>query len=245
MSQFRRTSLTLAFAALVVSGCATTQQAAINDNTYCPFMGAALCAKLTPTETPGRLSGAAVSGGGTPLAALRYVNSSASWTQYKSVMIQPVTFWGEDDEKLSAKDQLTLTNYFYQSLEKQLATKFQIATEPAPGVMRIQVALEDATTATPVLRSISMVIPQARALATLKYLATGKYPFVGSAQAEAKITDSETGQVLAAAVDRRVGGGALGTAAQWQLGDAENAINAWSSQMTERLASFTSGKPAP
>src|SRR5438876_453363 len=78
--------------------------------------------------------------------------------------------------------------------------------------------------ATPVLRTVSMVIPQARALATLKYAATGTYAFVGSAQAEGKVVDSVTGQVLAAGVDKRVGGGSITTAAQWQLGDAENAM---------------------
>ena len=107
--------------------------------------------------------------------------------------------------------------------------------------MTIQVALEDATTATPVLRSISMLIPQARALATLKYLATGTYAFVGSAQAEAKVIDSVSGQVLWAGVSKRVGGGSLKTAAQWEEGDAENAITYWATQMTTTLASWTSG----
>src|SRR5262249_51288674 len=163
----------------------------------------------------------------------------------KSVMVLPVTYWDDDDNSLSVKDQHMLMSFFYQSLEKQLSTKFTLVTEPGPGVMRVHVALDDATSATPVLRSISMVIPQARALATLKFLATGSYPFVGSAQAEAKITDAETGEVLAAGVDKRIGGGALGTAAQWQWGDAENAINAWSQQLSDRLGSWTSGAAEP
>ena len=225
--------------ALLAAGCATTQQTKVTDENYCPFMGNALCAKLVTAEDPSRF------GSGGKVAYLRYVNPNAKWTTYKSVMLQPVTFWAGDDDKLSTKDQHQLTNYFYQALEKQLGPRFQMVGEPGPGVLRLQVALEDATTATPVLRSISMVIPQARALATLKFLATGSYPFVGSAQAEAKITDSETGEVLAAAVDRRIGGGALGTAAQWQLGDAENAINAWAQQAADRLGAWTSGTATP
>jgi len=221
----------------LAAACATTQQTKIADTTYCPFMGDALCAKLTVTETPGRLDVAS----GPPLANLRYVDSSAAWKQYTKVMIHPVMFWAGDDVKVSPKDQTQLANYFYASLEKQLATKYQIATEPGPGVMTLTVAIEDASSATPVLRTISMLVPQARALATLKYVATGTYPFVGSAQAEAKVTDSLTGQVLAAGVDRRVGGGSLATAAQWQLGDAENAIDAWSAQIATRLSSYTSG----
>jgi hypothetical protein len=43
-----------------------------------------------------------------------------------------------------------------------------------------------------------------------------------------KATDAVTGQVLGAGVDRRVGGGSIQTAAQWQWGDAENVIKTWS-----------------
>ena len=107
--------------------------------------------------------------------------------------------------------------------------------------MTIAVAIDDATTATPVLRSVSLIEPHVRAVATLKYLATGSFPFVGSAQAEAKITDSVTGQVLAAAVSKRIGGGSMKAADQWDLGDAENAITYWAQMTTNRLSSWTSG----
>jgi hypothetical protein len=234
-------SLALAFAA---AGCATTQQVKVGDAaSYCPFLGASLCAKLTPTETPGRLSGAALAGSGEAVAGLRYVDPGARWSQYQKVLIAPVTFWGGDDTKVSPKDQHQLSDYFYQAIEQALSKKFQVVQEPDPGVITIQVALVDVTTATPILRTISMVVPQARALNTLKYLATGSYGFVGSAEAEMKAMDSVTHQVLVAAVDKRVGGGSLGTAAQWQWGDAENAMNAWAQQLATRLTTWTAGTP--
>ena len=225
--------------AAIMAACSTTQQAAVSDKstTYCPFLGSALCAKLTANEIPGRFSGEAA----IPLAGLRWVNPNAQWTQYTKIMIAPGTFWAGDNSSVSAADQQALTNYFYNALNTALAKKFQIVDQPGPGVMEIQVAIDDVETATPVLRSVSMVVPQARALATLKYLATGTYAFVGGAQAEAKVTDSLTGQVLVAAVDKRVGGGSLKTAAQWQWGDAENAMDAWSQQAADRLSSWTSG----
>ncbi len=111
--------------------------------------------------------------------------------------------------------------------------------------MRLNVALVDATAATPILRSVSMLVPQARVLATLAYLATGSYPFVGGAQVEAKLTDSRTGRILGELIDRQVGGGSPQAAAQWQWGDAENAINNWSSTYAARVASWTSGTATP
>lgn len=102
-------------------------------------------------------------------------------------------------------------------------------------------ALVDVEAANPGLRSISMIVPQAHMLANLKYLATGSMPFVGAAQAEAKITDSVSGQILALSVDKRIGGGSFTTGFQWQWGDAENAINHWSELAANRLSSWTSG----
>ena len=223
--------------AVAVAGCTTTQQVKVSGtpDTYCPFLGAATCAKLTPNATPGRF------GGGSGLAGLRYINPDAQWTKYSKIMISPVSFWGGDDTKVSQADQVALTNFFTQALYDALSQKFTVVHTPGPGVMQLQVAIDDIGKATPVLRSVSMVIPQARALSTLGYLATGTYAFVGSAQAEAKVTDSVTGQVLAAAVDRRVGGGNIQTAAQWQLGDAENAMKAWSQQTADKLSAWTSG----
>jgi hypothetical protein len=111
--------------------------------------------------------------------------------------------------------------------------------------VQLQVAILDAEAATPGLRSVSMVIPQARLLGTGYYAASGKYPFVGGGQAAFKATDAVTGQVLGAGVDRRVGGGAIQTAAQWQWGDAENAIKAWSQQLADGMYAYTSGARKP
>ena len=86
-----------------------------------------------------------------------------------------------------------------------------------------------------------MIVPQARVLSSLKYLATGTFPFVGAAQAEAKVTDSVSGQVLGLFVDKRVGGGAFTTGFQWQWGDAENAINHWAELAANKLSAWTSG----
>jgi hypothetical protein len=192
----------------------------------CGFLGPA-CTRLTPGEE-GQI-------------ALRYVNPAAKWTQYKKIMIQPVTFWGDDQSKVSPEDQQTLVNYFYQVLHEELSKQFQIVDQPAPDVMKLQVAVTDVEAATPGLRSITMVVPQARLLGTLKRGATGAYPFVGGAQAEFKLTDSTTADILAAGVDRRIGGGAISTAAQWQWGDAENAMREWAKLAAERVSALTRG----
>jgi Protein of unknown function (DUF3313) len=227
---------------LSVSGCATTQQVAVTDSNYCPFLGPSLCSRLSANETPGRFSSAALLGGTEVRAGMAYIDPNAQWAKYDKILLAPVTYWGGDATKVSLADQHELVDFFTQALNQQLATKYKIVREPGPGTMTLQLALIDSESATPVLRTISMLIPQARALATLKYLATGTYAFVGSAEAEIKIMDSQTQEVLAAAVDKRVGGGAISTAAQWQWGDVENVMTAWAKALTARLTEFKSGK---
>ncbi len=218
-------------ALMFLSACAVTQKAKIEQAGLNYGLLGDDCAKLTP--------------GGKDQTSLRYVNPAAQWKNYSKVMIEPVGFYGGEKTKVPADDQKKLVDYFNQQLNVQLAKKFEIVQQPGPGVMKIQVAMTDAESATPGLRSVSMIVPQARLLSSLKYLATDTYPFVGSAQAEAKITDSQTGEVLAEAVDRQIGGGAFKTGFQWKWGDAENAINHWCEMLTERLSSWTSGTANP
>ena len=216
---------------LLLSACATTQKVAINQaDVNCAFL-ANECALLTP--------------GGEGQAGLRYLNPAAQWTRYNKIMINPVTFWSGSSTRVSPADQQTLVNYLSQQLTLQLGQKFEIVQQPGPGVMKLDAALVDMSSATPMLRTFSMMVPQARLLSSLKYLATGSFPFVGGAQVELKITDSVSGDVLGLAVDRRIGGGALTNAFQWRWGDAENAVNHWAEMATNRLYSWTSGAATP
>jgi Protein of unknown function (DUF3313) len=95
--------------------------------------------------------------------------------------------------------------------------------------------LTNASAATPGLRSVSVMIPQLRVINAAQSLATGSYAFVGSAEAEMKATDAVTGQFLAGEIDKQAGGIALSAAAQWQWGDAQNAMNYWSLRIATRL----------
>lgn len=176
--------------------------------------------------------------GGDQKAMLRYVNPNANWSSINKIMIAPVTFWAADDSKVSAADQQALCNYAYTVLVKDIGKNFTLVDQPGPGVIKVSAALTDATTATPGLRSISVIVPQARALSMIKMAATGTYLFVGSAQGALKVNDSTSGQLLAAAVDERVGGASIKNVTVFQWGDAENAMDYWAKLIDERLVSF-------
>jgi hypothetical protein len=174
-------------------------------------------------------------------ALLVYFNPDARWSRYTKVMIEPVTFWGDASSNVSVEDQQKLSSYYYNKLNEDLSQKFQIVDRAGPGVMTLRVALTDPTAATPVLRSVSVVIPQARLLNSVGNLATGSYAFVGSAQSEGEVVDSQTGERLAAAVDKRSGGLSIKNANVWEWGDAENAMDYWAQRTADRLSVFQSG----
>jgi hypothetical protein len=168
-------------------------------------------------------------------AALSYVNQNVQWSKYTKIQLKPVEFWAAANSKVSASDQQMLTAYFYNKLTEDLGKNFTLVDQPGPDVLTLRVALMDATTATPGLRSISVIVPQARVLNGVQSLATGSYAFVGSAEAEMKATDATTDEMLAGAVDQRAGGIGIKGAASFQWGDAENAMDYWAQKITSRI----------
>ena len=177
-------------------------------------------------------------------AAMVYVNSNAQWSQYNKILLQPVEFWDDASTKVSASDQQMLGDYFYNQLKEDLSKNFTLVDQPGPGVLVLRIAIVNATTATPGLRSVSVIVPQARVLNGIQSLATGSYAFVGSAEAEMKATDGATNQFLAGAIDKRAGGMAISQAAQWQWGDAKSAMDYWAQKITSRLLELQRRTPA-
>ena len=95
-----------------LAGCALTQQAAVKESARSSLVD---YAQLTP--------------GGKGQADLRWVAPGARWTQYKAVLINPVTFWGDkDDAHVPAKDQQALCNYLHRLSTNSSARSSRLLT---------------------------------------------------------------------------------------------------------------------
>ena len=212
-----------AVAALVAfAACTTTTQEKVKMTPEIEgFMGDAY-----PLLTPGKEGE----------ADLRYVAPDINWKQYNGTVLEPVQFWAGSDSKVSPEAQQMLATYFYNALKMNLGkVGVNLVDLPGPGIMRAQIAFTDVTKATPVLRTVSVIVPQARLINQAQQLVTGSYGFSGSAEVAIKVTDSRTGQLLAAAVDRRGGGGSIEQAAVWQWGDVQAAIDVWTQRFADRM----------
>jgi hypothetical protein len=217
--------------ALLVSGCSTTVESA-PQAAKALESGGPLPSSVTGFLGPDASKLAPGPEGG---AALVWINPNAQWSSYAKIQLVPVEFWAAADSKVSTADQAVLTEYFYNSLKTNLSKSFTLVDQPGPGVMTVRVALMDATTAVPGLRTVSVIVPQARVLNMAQSLATDSYAFVGSAEAEMKVTDSVSGALLVEAVDQRAGGMGLKSAASFEWGDAQNAMDYWAQKIPNRI----------
>lgn len=177
-------------------------------------------------------------------ALLVYFRPGVDWTKYDAIFLEPVTIWGDVKsgflQGVPRDEAQVLADYLDASLRNSLSKDYRLVDKPAPGTLRLRVAITEAEGSTVPLDLVSTVIPQLRALSTVKRIGTGTDAFVGKAGIEGEIQDSMTEQRLAAAVDRHVGTkrvrGALST---WA--DVEGAFDHWSERLRARLASLRSG----
>ncbi len=175
--------------------------------------------------------------GGKGEALLVYHNPKVNWTSYSKMMVEPVTIWlGKDSQLLdvSPEDRQRMANDLWSKLIEVLRKDYEIVHQPGPGTLRIQAAITEAEESSMVLDTVSSVIPQMRVMSEAKYLVTGTAGFVGKASAEAKITDSQTGELLLAGVDRRAGSkNVRGALNSWN--DVEEVHTYWAYQVGYRL----------
>jgi hypothetical protein len=210
-----------------MGACSVTNQAKQSDVQYSGFL--ANYSDLRPTDNPQE-------------ALDRYINPQANWSSYHAIRLEPVSFWAAPNSTVSLQAQQMLTDYAYQKLVEDLTAKgIRLTDVGGSGVLVIRAALTDIKSATPVLRTISVVVPQARLLSAASSLVTGQYAFVGSIQTEGEALDGVTGQREAAWVDKRFGGQSIKNAGGGQWGDAKNAIDLWASLLANRFVALKQG----
>jgi hypothetical protein len=165
-------------------------------------------------------------------ALYRYVNPKADFKQYFLVLIDPVLVYKDALlDKDERENYQKLANNAFVYVTKEMEKDYQIVKAPEPGALRIQMAIIDADSSKPVRNTLSTIVPVGIALSLVKYTATGKQAGVGEITVEMKITDASTGELLGAAVDRRVGGKELSKLwSGWH--NADDALQYWAKRLS-------------
>jgi hypothetical protein len=140
-------------------------------------------------------------------AIYRYVKPGIDIRQYNKIIIDPVMISKDGElDKDQRENYQTLANNAYVYLTESLEKDYTIVKEPETGTLRIQWAIVDADSSKPVRNTLSTIVPIGIGLSVIKLAAVGKQLGVGEITIQMKITDASTGELLGAALDRRVGG---------------------------------------
>ena len=130
---------------------------------------------------------------------------------YKKFMLDPVLIFRGPHSKMegiSQEQAQLMADTFYALIYQEVSKDYEMVDKPGADTLRAQVAMTHLEESWPMLDVVSSIPAPMNFLAAgslLKTVATGKPAFKGEAVIEAKVTDSQTGEVLRAGVDRRVG----------------------------------------
>ena len=165
----------------------------------------------------------------------RYVNPKVNIKQYRNLFIDPVLVQKDGElDKDELLDYQTLANNAYVYLHRELGKDYKVVNNSQPNTLRIQMAIIDADSAKPVRNTLSTIMPIGMALSVVSYGATGKQSGVGEITVEMKITDANTGELVGAALDRRVGGKQLTELwSSWH--NADDALQYWAKKLSFAL----------
>lgn len=178
-------------------------------------------------------------------AKLEFIDPGADWKAYDRIIIDPVTFWRGSDVKanLSPEQRQMLANYMHARMREELENDYRVVETPAKGAMRLTSAFTRLGGRNVTMDTVSTVVPQVRLMSEAKGMFTGKPSFVGEAAIELRVTDSWTGQVLGAAVDRRVGGKTIKGMDTWA--DVRAAMDHWAKVARYRLCNLRAEGDCP
>ncbi len=171
----------------------------------------------------------------------RYVKPNLDLKQYTKVMIEPVLVMKDGElDKDELQNFQNLANNAYVYLTRELEKDYRVVQAPEPGTMRVQMAIIDADNAKPVRNTLSTLMPIGIGISLVRYSATGKQSGVGEITVEMKITDASTGELLGAALDRRVGGKEISKLwSKWH--NADDALQYWAKRLSFALCDMRGG----
>lgn len=202
------TTLTLAMTLTALAGCSSTAQPGRSTSLAENLTGSGFMADIYPQMKDGQ--------GDEALRLYRNPKyaASSSFVHYNKVFIDPVKLYAGPKSKLHdapVTDTTAIVQGFHQQLTEQLSKDYQVVDKAGPDTLQISVALVDAEAADASMKAASYIpiplgLPGAKAAAmqTMTHT-TGAPPFSGQVTIEGKIADAQSGEVIGAEIDRRVG----------------------------------------
>jgi Protein of unknown function (DUF3313) len=216
--RFRISLLLMVAVALLMTGCFSGKQAGSVEQSG--FLGADY--KLLKPGGPNQ-------------ALEQYVNTNVNFASYHKILLEPVTILRPaDDKEAVSEDVQTVANNFYSQLVQELSKQNEMVKEPGPNTIRVQVALTSVKPGSATGQVITSILPIGIVVSLGQHFVGAKPSFSGDVSVEARATDSQSGELLAAGVDRRIADKSL-AAAMHTWDELTEVTEVWSKMFAFRL----------
>lgn len=169
--------------------------------------------------------------------AKRWIGPSLSLANYQKVLIDNVVLYPEPSPgpQVSAETLDKISAYLSEKLKEKVGAVLNLAEEAGPGVMQLQVAVTGVAIKTEGMK-VYEVLPVAAIFGGVKAM-TGRRDRDVHVFLEARMLDSQTGELIGAAMRRVEGEDLKGKKDQLSLADMQPALD----QITDEAASNLSG----
>jgi hypothetical protein len=127
---------------------------------------------------------------------------------YDKVIVDYITFFFKEDAKykgIHPEELIELAQYFNNAYVEALSGAYSFTDKPGPGVLRLRTAITDLVPGKPVSGTMSSIMPPALIASYIKKATTGSHIGMGQLSGEAELIDSQTGEILAQAIDTEMG----------------------------------------
>ncbi len=223
--------------ALTAAGCASTAP-----------QGGATGSAILPPEVRAQLQ----PGEGSYAPDQFYASPAASRGAYDRILLDPLLYFAplEQMRLVSPDDRQVLLNNLYILLREALAEDYTLVRFPAAGVARVQFAVLPETRDPVVLDTVSTVEPGSAEAEVVRDMLASPLLKGRAFIIEAEWTDSVTGEVLGATVDRNFGRPSIDPGPIESWADVNTLLRDYAALLRYRLCRFRGGEdcvapPAP
>lgn len=183
-----RGAAALVCAALVLSGCATTEA---------PVPRTALASAPELVRSPE---------GGDPRQPYSYRAADTRWDDYSQVMLQPVVLYAGADAQFgdaSDDDKRQVMAALRASFETALRRRYTLVDQPGPRTLKLRLTLTGFEKNTPVLSTLTKVLPLGLIRNTIKSANDEQGTLSGSLSYAVEVYDAADDRLLRAFVAKR------------------------------------------
>lgn len=168
-----------------------------------------------------------------------YRRPDANLAAYSRVIVPPTEIYAGQDaqfNKVSAADRQALAVYMHQEFSQALGRRLQLVGQPGPGTLRARLTLTGAEASTPVLSTVSHVLPVGLVVNAGAQATGGRGTFSGWVSYAVEIEDAQTGTLLYAHVASRSANALDITANFGPLDAAKAGVRSAADQLGKELA---------